>query len=118
MTNDEKLKAFALRLDGLTWERIAEELHYSVSTVEHDMLNCLRAHCQTRCVCIYPTVKKVLLRDYRGSITALSTASGIPYGTLYDCLTGRHYSRKTAARVSAFLGLPPEEVFAREAANE
>lgn len=114
MTNEERMKAFSMRLDGCSWEKIAEELHYSTSTVAHDIVNCVNGHRRSTCPCIYPAITKVLQQEYYGSISRLSAVSHIPYSTLLDCLTGRHHSPKTAARISALLGLPPEVAFAKE----
>lgn len=113
MTRDERMKAFELRLDGLTWDEIADIVGYSSSNVEVDLKSCVNGR-KRKSVCIYPTLRNILVREYGGSIHRFAGAVGMSYGSTYSCLTGRSSPEKNGYRICAFLGMTPEEAFGKK----
>lgn len=113
MTYSERMTAFEQRLLGKTWDEIAELLHYSCSTVERDIKACVNGR-RRQCLCVYPAITEVLVRDYNGSIYKFSRACGINDTTLYFLLKGERYSLKTAEKVCKFLGMSPYQAFGKD----
>ena len=114
MTKQERLRAFAMRLDGCSWSQIAQAVGYSSTTVHQDLLGCVMT--RPRLVnCVYPVIRRIITDQYGGSVSALAAAPGMTQGAMYYTLSGKHeVSQKRKETISAAIGLPPETAFARE----
>lgn len=113
MTYKERVKAFKLRMQGNSWSEIAKSLNYSPSTVERDLKSIVNGR-KRKCICIYPLISGVLTREYNGSIQAFSSACGVSYGSMYECLTGKAYSKKVMAQICEFLDMTPRQAFRKD----
>ena len=111
MTKEERLKAFQMRLDGETWADIGKTLGYAHNTVQQDLKMVVCGE-PWNVNCVYPSIKKIIIRDYGGSIAAFSRACGISNTSLYYTLTGRGKpSYRTALAIMATTGLTYTEAF-------
>lgn len=113
MTYEDRLKAFEMRLIGMTWDQIAAELHYGSSSIAAEMRSIVNGRAM-RGACIYPAMRQIINRDYNGSIYKFAEASGLPYGRVYNCLTGRTIPSKTGQLICDFLKMTPEQVFGKK----
>lgn len=110
MTSEDKMKAFEMRLIGMTWDQIAAELHYASTNIAMEMKAVVNGRA-VRGACIYPAMRLILQRDYNGSMHKFAEACGLPYGRVYSYLTGRTRPAKTRQLICEFLGMTPEQVF-------
>ena len=118
MTNEERRRAFALRLDGMSWERIGKTLGYCGTTISNDLSLCLRRGPRRLAIC-YPALRRYVVEQCGGSVKQLSAACRLPYSTLKSVLAGRQNPSK--AVVDAILqatGLPYEAAFEKEAEDK
>lgn len=113
MTHEDRLKAFEMRLIGMTWDQIAAELHYSSASIAEEMHAIVNGRAM-RGACIYPAMRQILNRDYHGSMHKFAEASGLSYGRVYSCLTGRTRPSKTGQLICDFLKMTPEQVFGKK----
>lgn len=115
MTDLERKRAFALRLQGNSWAEIGQALSYSESTVRQDMERCLRG--TNRCVqTVYPALRSCIRRDFGGSVRAFARACGLPPRVLYAVLPGeKPMSADCAARIQAVTGLSEDQLRQKEA---
>lgn len=113
MTYHERMKAFELRLNSMTWDEISEMIGYSPSTIETDLKSCVNGR-KRKSSCIYPALRKIIMLDYGGSIRQFATACGVSYGCVYCCLTGRSRPEKSGKQICAFLGITPEQAFGKK----
>ena len=114
MTKQERLRAFAMRLDGCSWSQLAQAVGYSSTTVHQDLLGCVMT--RPRLVNgVYPVIRRIITDQYGGSVSAFAAALGMTQGAMYYTLSGKHeVSQKRKETISAAIGLPPETAFARE----
>lgn len=87
MTKDERMRAFALRCEGATWEEIGEILHYSPYTVSKDLHTVVDKKPVTPKI-IYPNIYKALRENYGGSIEQLAVAMHVSPHRLRRVLIG------------------------------
>lgn len=113
MTYNERMKAFELRIQGNPWGEIAKVIGYSPATVERDLKSIVNGT-KRKCICIYPRISEVLIRDYNGSIQAFANSCGVSYGSMYECLTGKTQSPKVIARICEFMDLSPNQAFRKD----
>ena len=114
MTNQERRRAFALRLEGGSWESIGKALGYCGSTIYNDLSMCLRRPPRAPNIC-YPAIRKYVVEHCGGNITCFASACGVSVNSLYTVLRGAARPRKHI--VDALLrttGLPYEDAFREE----
>lgn len=113
MTNEERRRAFDLRLRGKTWNEIAAELNYSGgSYVERDIKQCVSGR-RKKIPCQYPAIQNIIVSEYYGSVPAFAEACGVNYNTMHATLVGRNKkpSRYVALTICAKTGLTYKEAF-------
>ena len=114
MTKQERLKAFEMRLDGYNWSQIARFLGYANTTVKQDLIGCIMTK-PRQVNCVYPAIKRVIVEEYGGSVSAFADACGISYGSMYYTLSGKCFvTKERQAVISKAIGIPPAEAFERE----
>ena len=112
MTRDERLRAFALREAGASYEEIGEALNYDAQTVAKDLKRALEFQRVTKIV--YTAVAEYAEKECGGSVERLAHALGVSPHRLRQVLYyGKQPTQKLALKLSAALGLPQEEVFRR-----
>lgn len=114
MTRADRIKAFRMRIDGMSWADIGHQLGYDSSSVYRDIKNCISSpRCPSRI--IYPALFKICVEQFDGSILQMSKELGISDSALRSCLFGK--SRPTARIIDAVrsrFGLTYESAFAKE----
>ena len=115
MTNTERRRAFALRLDGQSWEEIGGTLGYAGNTVYQDLRDCLA--CRPRRIrTVYPALGRIITERYGGSVRAFSLDCGVSPRAMYDILPGRKaLPPDDAEKIRRTTGLTGAELFREEA---
>ena len=117
MRDAEKLRAFELRLRGMSWMRIGMELNYDPNTVYRAVVQAVDAPKKLPLI-RYPALCRACLERYDGSIPLMAEALGVNAATLKSQLSGASaVTVKTIEAVRAVLGLTYEEAFRREEAE-
>lgn len=113
MTNEERIKALQMRLDGKSWEYIANVLGYSKTTVTEDLKACI-VHPPRQVNCVYPALKRIIVERYGGSVYAFARDCGISNNAMYYVLPSkRPPGRKVLSAILSTTGLSYEEAFRR-----
>jgi len=114
LTRDERIRAFALRCDGATWEQIGRELHYEPNTVRTDLLNVVKRGSRIPAV-LYPAVRRYLLRRHSGSINAFAKDLHVnPHELRKVIVYGAPPGKTLKKKLIYTLQTPEEEVFSRD----
>ena len=115
MTNEERQIAFQMRLEGCSWEQIAERLHYADGhTVWADMRRLVFGEVKKPNT-IYPNLQKLISEKFGGSIRSFCVFCDIPRTTMRELLEGKRAPNSDQISAIAFAtGLKPEVAFARE----
>lgn len=112
MTNEDRLKAFEMHLNGVPWAEIGKALGYSSSTIFSDLRACVAATHSSGKRCVYPAIWAYIADRCGGSIREFADQCGMPYGSVYNAITGRDsVSLKRRRRMAEVVGLPVEEAF-------
>ena len=111
MTRDERIRAFVLRCDGWSWERIAAELHYDPKTVVRNLQTVL--HQPTRPPAIrYPAIRNHVLLNCSGSVGVFARSLGVsPYRLRRVIVHGDPPAPALEAKLIRATGLTRKELF-------
>lgn len=111
MTNQERRRAFALRLEGGSWESIGKTLGYCGSTVYTDLLSVVRRAPRQPNIC-FPALRRHVAEQCGGSVGRFAQECGISASTLYTVLQGKSKPSKAAVdRILSATCLSYEEAF-------
>lgn len=114
MTNQERIRAFHLRLEGKSWAEIGAALGFSADGVRQDMLRCV-VGTPRRVNCMYPALRRAIEERWGGSVRAFAADCGLHESALYTVLPGKaRPSPAVAAAITRTTGLPYEEAFRTE----
>ena len=114
MTKQERMKAFEMRLDGCNWTQIGRALGYASTTVQQDLTGCIMAK-PRQVNCVYPAIKRAIVDDYGGSVSAFADACGMSHSHATSTLAGKcPVTIRAAESISKVVGLPISEAFERE----
>lgn len=111
MSNEEKLRAFAMRLEGKTWDEIGAELHYTKQAV-HQALYSVLCGGERSAQIVYPEIREYIARRHDGSVSAF--AADIEMGASYVrrvLFCGEKPSAKLSAKITSAMGVTEEEAF-------
>lgn len=112
MTRNDRIQAFRLRLDGLSWRQVGEVLGYDGRSVQRDVEQVVRRG-QRRPKTPYAGFSSYIIRFCGGSIQEFARQCCLPYSTVYAVLTGdRAAGEETLERLLTVTGLTVEEAFA------
>ncbi len=113
MTREERELAFEMRLDGKSWEEIAEALGYDAESVRQDMLRAINKRHKGNAI-IYPAIAKYIAENCNGSIYIFACRCNMSKSTMYAIICeGEKPSRKMASKILAETGLKYKEAFTR-----
>lgn len=114
MTNKERRRAFALRLEGRGWAEIGRAMGYCGSTVYEDLLSVIRRAPRQPNIC-YPALRRYVAEQYGGSVGRFAQECGISASTLYTVLRGKSKpSKQVLDAILSATGLSYEEAFWKE----
>ena len=89
MTNNERRRAFDLRLKGCTWAEIGRDLGYTYQAVQQDMEHVLTATFPNECRCPYPALADYIRLHHEGSISEFIRECGLPRKKSFNIIMGR-----------------------------
>lgn len=114
MTNQERIRAFTMRLNGATWQEISRAIKYNPVTIRDDLLRCVR-YAPRQSSVIYPVIRDYIAVNYGGTVGAFATDCGISYNVMYSALTGRtRPSPAIRTAVAKMLGTSADNAFREE----
>lgn len=113
MTREEREKAFEMRLDGKSWEEIAEVLGYDAEWIRQDMVEAINKRKKVSAV-IYPAVAEHIATHCNGSIYTFACRCNMSKSAMYRIICeGEKPSRKMASKILEETGLKYKEAFSR-----
>ncbi len=113
MTREERELAFAMRMDGKTWEEIAEVLGYDPEAVRQDLTRVVQKQSRDSKI-IYPEIKEYIRKECNGSIYTFACRCNMSKSTMYSIICeGEKPSRKSVAKILEETGLKYKEAFKR-----
>lgn len=111
MNNEDRKKAFAMRLNGATYEEIAEALHYDPGTVARDLKLVLERKARQPKI-MYPAILDYVQRHCSGSIEVFARRMGVsPHRLRLVLVHGAMPSEHMLTKVSEQMGMKREEAF-------
>lgn len=111
MTKDERMRAFALRCEGATWEEIGEILHYTGNAVCQDIHRIVDRKPSLPKI-VYPNIYKAMCKNYGGSISQLADAMHVSPHRLRRVLLGDDApTENLKAKLCRELHMEESEVF-------
>lgn len=116
MTRAERLKAYKMRLDGMTWNAIGEALHYDGNSVYKDLLRSLQAG-KKQAKILYPKIRKICYTQFDGSLSRMAAHLALSDSTFRNQMKGKSApSFETIQAVTKTFGISCEEAFQKEEA--
>lgn len=87
MTKEEMIRAYAMRLNGASWEDIGKALKYAGVSVYCTLLASIQSKPRQGTV-IYPVLRELIETKYHGRITEFVRDIGMPESTTRNILKG------------------------------
>ena len=113
MTRKERELAFEMRLDGKTWEEIAEAIGYDAESVRQDLMRAIYNRNKGNAI-IYPAIADYVKENCNGSIYSFACRCNMSKSTMYGIICeGEKPSRKSASKILAETGLKYKEAFSK-----
>lgn len=118
MTNEQKVEAYRMRLDGATLQQVADIFgvtkEYIRQITPAGQRSRYRSADERYAHCVYPAIAQ-WMHDNRFSYKRLANEIGVAPATLYGGLSGaRHVAKYTIDGVLAVTGMTYEEAFAKK----
>lgn len=111
MNKTDRIRAFSMRCDGFTWQDIAEALNYDATTVREDLQSVMEKTHKRPCI-IYPALRRIICKQYGGSIERFASALHMsPHRLRRVLVYGDKPTESIIHKVSAGTGLSREEAF-------
>lgn len=111
MTKDDRVRAFSMRCDGMTWEQIGEALHYDGGSIAKDLRAALDAPKRAPHV-RYPAISRFLEERCGCSIQIFSGMIGVsPHRLRRVLVYGDAPSKSLRQKIAQATGLPESEIF-------
>ena len=112
MTRNDRMLAFRLRLDGLSWRQVGTALGYDPRSVQRDMEQVV-SRGQRRPKTPYVGFSRYITQYCGGSMREFARQCELPYSTVYAVLSGgRCAGEETLERMLQVTKLTLEEAFA------
>lgn len=114
MTNEEKVEAYRMRLEGATFQEIANKFGCSRQNVHQIVPFVDKGFVKPSFTCIYPNIEK-WRRKNRITLNQLSYLCGISYQTIVRSLSVKgNPTKKVIDSILEATGLTYEEAFKTE----
>ncbi len=111
MNRDDRIRAFSLRCDGMTWEEIGQVMHYDGQSVAKDLRSVLEKRPRIPDV-RSPAVRDYLVRECSGSLPELAARMGVsPYRLRRVLVYGDQPTQHMRVKLLAVTNLTEEEAF-------
>lgn len=91
MTRNELVKAFELRVDGLTWDEIGARLFFTGDHVKKSVRNALDGKGSFRVLksAAYPQLAQYITARYRGNASSFAGAAKVSSNVILRALAGK-----------------------------
>lgn len=116
MTREQKIEAFTMRIDGYSYQEIANKMGISRQGIR----DCLQRsvlrdsrNARLSARCVYPNILKYM-RDHKMNISSFADAAGLTKGSVSRILEGKNLSRTSIDKILKVTGMTYEEAFWRE----
>ena len=116
MTREDKIKAFTMRINGMSWYRIAKEMGLSPDSVQRSVVAAIRVKhgeslTKKRGTIVYPSIADYLCKNHL-CIRDLARKMGQSFGPhVYNVLYGMTKPRPyTIACISEATGIPASQL--------
>lgn len=76
MNNPDRIRAFAMRCDGASWEEIGEALHYTWGAVRHDLFSVVQRGGRSPNI-LDPRIRAYVVSNCNGSVNAFAAQLGV-----------------------------------------
>ncbi|MGM9640534.1 MAG: hypothetical protein ACI3V3_04130 [Faecousia sp.] len=111
MTKADRVRAFSMRCDGMTWEQIGEALHYDGGSIAKDLRTALASPRKAPYV-RFPAVRRFLDERCDNSIQIFAGMIGVsPHRLRRVLVYGDAPSKSLRRKIAQATGLPEGEVF-------
>ena len=118
MRNAERVRAYQMRVSGMTWEAIGRAMHYDGQTIKRDLINSLTVDRKLSAI-RFPALRKICADQFDGSAAQMALRLGMPESTFRNQMTGRtSLSISTVEAVRDGFGLSYEEAFCLEEGDD
>lgn len=112
MTRNDRMLAFRLRLDGLSWKQVGMAMGYDGRSVQRDVEKVV-SRGQRRPRTAFAGLSRYITQYCGGSMREFARQCELPYSTVYAVLSGeRAAGEETLERMLFVTGLTMEEAFA------
>ena len=114
MNKEDRMKAFSLRCEGLTWARIAELMNYDETTIRDDLQAVMARHPKCPAV-LYPALARYICRTYSGSIERFANDMRVsPHRLRRVLVYGDKPGEHLVCKITEATGMTREEAFAND----
>lgn len=111
MTKEEMIRAYAMRLDGESWDEIGKALKYTGVSVYCALLASIQSNPRQGTV-IYPVLRELIETKYHGRINEFIRDLGMPKSTTRNILKGiSQPSKQFLMALENKTGLSADEAF-------
>lgn len=111
MTKEEMIRAYAMRLDGESWEEIGKALKYAGVSVYCTLLASIQSKPRQGTV-IYPVLRELIETKYHGRINEFVRDLEMPESTTRNILKGiSQPSRQFLTALEGKTGLSADQAF-------
>lgn len=110
LNKEDRIRAFALRCDGASWDEIGKALHYTGTNVAQD-IQCVVSRGGRVPKIIYPEIKRYIIDNCGGSIEKFAASIHSSASTIRPILVhgeepGRHVRKKIYDATGFLIPLP------------
>ena len=111
MNRQDRIRAFSMRCEGMTWAQIGAALNYDSQTVAKDLRSVLDRQPRVPAI-LYPRLKGYVRENCQGSVGAFAGQLGVsPYRLRRVLVHGDPPSERLRGKLLAATGLPESEAF-------
>ena len=111
MDQQDQIRAFTLRCQGMTWTQIGQVMHYDEQTISKSLHAVIKKQSR-RPKIRYPLLQKYVNAHYDGSLRAFAQAIGAsPYRLRRVLVCGEPPGPILLHKILSATNLPPEQAF-------
>lgn len=111
MNKDDRVRAFSMRCDGMTWTQIGSVLRYDPTSVYRDLHRVLEKPPHSLHI-IYPAIEQYITDNCNGSIEVFAHSMQVsPHRLRRVLVNGDPSSERLRIKVCRAMGMREKEVF-------
>lgn len=116
MNREQKIAAFAMRIDGYAYQEIANKMGTSRQSVRdclHESISFDSRNTRLSARCVYPNILKYM-RDHKMNLSSLANAAGLTPRGVSRILEGENLTKTSIDKILKATGMTYDEAFWRE----